>query len=477
MAPGIAPPTSEAHTGATHNDARRHVILCLIVAVAVKFAIEYTQLTTDELQPAGKPSPAVGQVEQHVRRLTSWDDVKAAYREPMDVRAPFIVDSVLTKKWPVFREWSSLERLAARFATVNARTARGSRIGFDEKRGVQVCNPITAPQELTERLQKMGKIHTKTVHSNVRTAVDTVFAGQYSYYSSVSKGGDEEENKVEAKEEEEPPAYIHWRLNDSHWEEARGLFGSEMPDFFDDARFLRCLDQPQRDLFKERYSWHQIIVSQQGSGIPLHFHGDHNHLWSLQLVGQKSWFICPPSVGPDLYHAMVDAFNDTQAARERFPRFFEDARESCYRVTAHPGEIIYWQSRWWHQTIIPTEEKSETPSISLTACFIDEDVILTNRCVRDYDPSRPLPPSPVAGDEDEAKCATHCSACAVRTLSMPVRPNDACEASPAVCMTERFDPEDKIFFHAASDDVSAKYGTSIRFCKKEWRTSAAAGRP
>ena len=105
MAPGIAPSC-------------RHAILCVIVAVAAKFAIEYTQLTTDELLPAGKPSPAVGQVEQHVRRLTSWDDVKAAYRKPMDVRAPFIVDSVLTKKWPVLREWSSLERLATRFATV-----------------------------------------------------------------------------------------------------------------------------------------------------------------------------------------------------------------------------------------------------------------------------------------------------------------------------------------------------------------------
>ena len=68
------------------------------------------------------------------------------------------------------------------------------------------------------------------------------------------------------------------------------------------------------------------------------------HNWAIQLSGVKHFVFCEPGA---LSGATTefDAFDhDLDATR------FESAIGRCFRVVVRPGDLIYWPSRWWHQT-------------------------------------------------------------------------------------------------------------------------------
>ena len=88
------------------------------------------------------------------------------------------------------------------------------------------------------------------------------------------------------------------------------------------------------------------------------------HVWGLQLDGRKRFVFCPES---ELQHCIassgvtVDAFNsstwgtqmltkdDTNSTSESGPLpAFRPA--ACYHVSLEPGDLVYWPSRWLHQS-------------------------------------------------------------------------------------------------------------------------------
>jgi len=252
------------------------------------------------------------------------------------------------------------------------------------------------------------------------------------------------------------PAYIHWRLNHTDWNEVQSLVGSggrgggggegrrgedasdsgrgRIPPLFDDDAYMQCLGPEGADMFHEEYSWHrtcvgkqrtktrvrarvrgikqawsrhcfstscswservrshpcstrstrsarpsplEILISQQGSGMPLHMDGDHSHFWALQLMGRKTWVICPTDLGDHVHGGKVNVFGDSAEERERYASYFSEAQSECWKVTVEPGEILYWQSHWWHATNVPfaTEAGNATPAVTLMASYLDDDVI------------------------------------------------------------------------------------------------------
>ena len=249
----------------------------------------------------------------------------------------------------------------------------------------------------------------------------------------------------------------------------------------------------------------EILISQQGSGMPLHMDGDHSHFWALQLMGRKTWVICPTDLGDHVHGGKVNVFGDSAEERERYASYFSEAQSECWRVTVEPGEILYWQSHWWHATHVPfaTEAGDATPAVTLMASYLDDDVVLTNRCVRDYDPTRP-PPAHANHPDEEGKgsgtdaasgssCATRCGKCGAGSLfpneetaggggNAPIapggvvpgqreRPEDpawtSCVTSPAVCYAEVFDPNGH-----GNPDLEQK----LVQCKDTWRKAAVKRR-
>ena len=159
-------------------------------------------------------------------------------------------------------------------------------------------------------------------------------------------------------------------------------------------------------------------------------------------------------------------FDDSGETASRYPDF-EANRGGCYRDTVKAGEIIYWQSHWFHSTLVPVSEgpnttesrrgatgTTGTPSISLVVSFLDDDIITANRCVRDFvfefadkaehaerreaaarakqkahTGPRTGPRTGVPTGDGRGGCATNCSLCPVPPLPQgryvhPVNPSD-----------------------------------------------------
>ena len=171
-------------------------------------------------------------------------------------------------------------------------------------------------------------------------------------------------------------------LLDESYSINRNLPSNGIPPLFDDSHLLSCLGS-QSEAFNEAFSWHQIILSQACSGMFFHMDDMLSHFWALQLTGSKSWVFCPQESGEDLYFGAVDPFNNSDAARAKHTRY-EEARKSCYRTTVKVGDILYWQSHWWHSTKVFEEKgnKNPEPSVNVMSCFLADDILIANRCIR-----------------------------------------------------------------------------------------------
>ena len=89
-------------------------------------------------------------LEQDVPRLGSWKEAVANFEQGVEDK-PFIIGGALTELWPIFSDanlsWNSLEHLISKFGYVDARIARGSRIGYLEDKELSVVNPLTISKE------------------------------------------------------------------------------------------------------------------------------------------------------------------------------------------------------------------------------------------------------------------------------------------------------------------------------------------
>ncbi|XP_060815186.1 uncharacterized protein LOC132906740 [Bombus pascuorum] len=83
----------------------------------------------------------------------------------------------------------------------------------------------------------------------------------------------------------------------------------------------------------EKTDW--IFMGSQGYGAPMHVDDVEHPSWQAQVKGEKLWMLEPP----------------------------RECHYVCYRlkVVVHPGEIIVLDTnRWYHQTVIVSEEMSIT---------------------------------------------------------------------------------------------------------------------
>ena len=123
----------------------------------------------------------------------------------------------------------------------------------------------------------------------------------------------------------------------------------ELPHRLCNYAFLQCLTPPvQVKLTQAAYAWTQLFVGSGGSGMEMHNDRLHVDVWGVQREGSKRFIFCPPHTEETLIASqgdgrLLDAFN----ASDWPPQF--DAYECAYAKT-NPGDLIYWPSKWFHQT-------------------------------------------------------------------------------------------------------------------------------
>jgi|EP01043_Picozoa_sp_COSAG02_P028446 hypothetical protein len=98
------------------------------------------------------------------------------------------------------------------------------------------------------------------------------------------------------------------------------------------------------------------------------------HVWGLQLAGRKRFVFCPESELPRCVAsngATVDAFNSSTWGTAAEPAKHDESSTgdnadmtgisafrpaACFHVSLEPGDLVYWPSRWLHQSY--QEERS-----------------------------------------------------------------------------------------------------------------------
>ncbi|GMI01854.1 hypothetical protein TrST_g10437 [Triparma strigata] len=428
--------------------------------------------------------------------MKSWEEV-IDYFENNGENRPFIVDSSLTEGWPILsdesRAWNSLERLSNMFGSQEARIARGSRIGYSDTMGQSPMNPLVATKREIKMLKAMKRMVTETEFSTVRVAIGSLFGLCPRQSDGTTTEDCRDERPLLCRLfnicGEYGSGYIHWHLDDKKWDEMKMLFGesyescSNIPPIFDDSKFLDCLG-PYKDQFNRAFSWHQLLISQPGSGMPFHIDQEYSHFWALQLSGSKTFVFCPQDLGGDLYMGAYDPYNNTDAARARFPRY-EAVQDQCYRASVKAGDMLYWESHWWHSTRV-FEERGEAvglPSINIMSCFLGDDIILKSQCRRDnvYGPintKKPTNSKRKEGivEEVSPSCAEDCSLCKVPELEVGKSAKGGsegqddgegeCGLSPAGCYHENYDPV------PPAKGVYKDLSDRVQTCKLQWRKDA-----
>lgn len=95
--------------------------------------------------------------------------------------------------------------------------------------------------------------------------------------------------------------------------------------------------------------WRMLLIGQENSTMFLHQDDIATATWQWQAVGRKRWLICPPEAAADLYvtshMSPIDGFNPDVA---KYPLF---AQANCSDVVANPGDVLYYPSHWFHQTL------------------------------------------------------------------------------------------------------------------------------
>ncbi|KAF8432414.1 hypothetical protein L210DRAFT_3413778 [Boletus edulis BED1] len=106
----------------------------------------------------------------------------------------------------------------------------------------------------------------------------------------------------------------------------------------------------------------------------------------VQVVGRKTVWLAPPTVGPAMYPhpsttdkshnpaaglmsntSQVDVFpttlGETVASQSAFPLFWDTVPDEAYCVTLNPGDLLFFPPGWWHAM------RSEDVSFSVSMWF------------------------------------------------------------------------------------------------------------
>jgi len=111
-----------------------------------------------------------------------------------------------------------------------------------------------------------------------------------------------------------------------------------------------------------------ITIGEPESGMFFHPDGLAASTFSWQLVGRKRWMLCvPPSTRPCKHvwgcAGDVDAFAPDDM---KFTGFNKYRTQNCTDFVVEPGEVLFYPSRYWHQTL-----NLDQPCVSMAARHID----------------------------------------------------------------------------------------------------------
>lgn len=149
----------------------------------------------------------------------------------------------------------------------------------------------------------------------------------------------------------EPVDDIHFLRTDPRVPDVNGPSSS-------DSWLYNCIgggDDPaavreeQLDNWWGQTRWRMLLVGEENSTMFLHQDDIATATWQWQALGRKRWLICPPEASTYLYAeshmSPIDGFNPDVNS---YPLF---AKANCSDVIANPGDVLYYPSHWFHQTL------------------------------------------------------------------------------------------------------------------------------
>jgi hypothetical protein len=160
----------------------------------------------------------------------------------------------------------------------------------------------------------------------------------------------------------EKARYIHWRMTASQWNKVKNLL-TPMNSFFttDKLWMNQCIPKKIRNPKNKRQvnwplnnwikhaHWKIIVIGEEDSGMFFHADGFSTSTFVFQFLGRKRWTLCEPDLEMrNMENAgVIDTFG-TQEHLSQFPKY---KKADCAQFDVHPGEVIYYPSHFWHQTL------------------------------------------------------------------------------------------------------------------------------
>lgn len=161
-------------------------------------------------------------------------------------------------------------------------------------------------------------------------------------------------------------AYLQWRLPLDQAERllaAMSPFPAFLRSVSPDAWMPSCLPtRAARNNFMMVVAWYMLVIGVPGGGMFFHPDNYDSGTWQAQLVGTKEWMLCDPGrVGPGQTLGAAGDFDTFAKGFELGKRshngpYARFPHQACARITAQPGDVLVYPSRWWHQTRVPAQE-------------------------------------------------------------------------------------------------------------------------
>jgi hypothetical protein len=168
------------------------------------------------------------------------------------------------------------------------------------------------------------------------------------------------------------PQYMQWRVPLKTWEVLQKDYG-QLPDFmYTEEKWLDKCMPPKPDPLPHPDAWAQdnlamvmplrvVTVGNAKSGMFNHADAFHTGVGHFQVVGRKKWHICSPK-STHLIYGPGEIFTH-EVDYNRHPLY---AEAECGELITAPGEILYYPSEWWHNTL-----SLDTETISVATRYVD----------------------------------------------------------------------------------------------------------
>ena len=145
---------------------------------------------------------------------------------------------------------------------------------------------------------------------------------------------------------------------------------ARLPASLDDDALMQCLGEVHAATWLQKLYWVQMFMGGGNTGMELHRDNLQNNVWGLQLSGKKAFVFCEPMAhraaamgamgsmsGDSSGH--INTFDaagaggdggDEGVKRRAEVRATFEAKGKCWKVLLAPGDLVYWPSRWYHQS-------------------------------------------------------------------------------------------------------------------------------